>query len=185
MSVARTSSTRALLLVDIQNDYFTGGLWPVDDMAQVAAKAAGVLQQARGAGDLVVHIRHEATSVAAPFFRPGTEGAEIHPSVTPATDETIILKHRPNSFHETPLHAHLQTAGVTELTIIGAMTQMCIDATARAAKDLGYDVTLVAAACGAKAQGFDGVSLSAAQVQSAFLGALAMSYAQVIDPQAR
>ena len=108
-------------------------------------------------------------------------GSEIYSiKATPLADELTILKHRPNSFHQTDLHAQLQTAGITELTLVGAMTQMCIDATARAAKDLNYDVTIVAAACGAKAHAFGNVALDAAQVQSAFLGALAMSYARII-----
>ncbi len=174
------SPTRALILVDIQNDYFTGGLWPVDEMDKVAQSAADVLAQARQRGDLVIHIRHEAISGSAAFFRPGTPGADIHSSVAPIRDEAVILKHRPNSFHETDLHERLQSAGIKEITIIGAMSQMCIDATARAARDLGYDVTLVADACGAKAMEFGGTSLTAKQVQAAFLGALAMSYAKVI-----
>lgn len=170
----------ALILVDIQNDYFTGGLWPVEDMDRVAQAAARVLSDARNAGELILHVRHEAASDTAPFFRPGTPGAEIHPSVAPLPDEAVILKHRPNSFHGTDLQERLEAAGITHVTIIGAMTQMCIDATARAARDLGYEVTLHADACGAKAQGFGGVALSAEQVQAAFLGPLAMSYAEVV-----
>jgi nicotinamidase-related amidase len=172
--------TRALILVDIQNDYFHDGLWPVDDMAPVAQNAARVLATARQEGQMIVHIRHEAISQAAPFFRPGTSGAEIHTSVAPIAGEKVILKHRPNSFHETSLHQDLQAAGITELTIIGAMTQMCIDATTRAARDFGYEVTLIADACGAKAVSFGGTDLTAAQVQAAYLSALGMSYAKVI-----
>ncbi|MFT6675713.1 MAG: nicotinamidase-related amidase [Sulfitobacter sp.] len=170
----------ALILVDIQNDYFTGGLWPVDDMQRVADTARDILNEARAQGQMIAHIRHEAASDAAPFFRPGTAGAEIHPGVAPLDGELVILKHRPNSFQGTDLQAHLQAAGITHVTIIGAMTQMCIDATARAARDFGYEVTLVADACGAKAQSFGAVSLSAEQVQAAFLGPLAMSYGKVI-----
>ncbi len=170
----------ALILVDIQNDYFTGGLWPVDNMAHVATAAADLLSKARQDGDLVLHVRHEAASPKSPFFRPATQGAEIHESVKPTENEPVILKHRPNSFHGTDLHARLQSAGVTSVTIIGAMTQICIDATARAARDLGYEVTLVAAACGAKAQSFGEVALTSEQVQAAFLGPLEMSYARII-----
>ncbi len=171
---------RALLLVDIQNDYFNGGRWPVEDMGRVAKAAATVLEATRKAGDLVIHIRHEATSDKAPFFRPGSKGADIHSSVAPRQGEAIILKHRPNSFHQTDLHQHLQSAAVSDVTIVGAMSQMCIDATARAARDLGYNVTLVADACGAKAMTFGPTSLSSQQVQAAFLGALAMTYATII-----
>lgn len=172
--------TNALLLVDIQNDYFTGGLWPVEDMDAVASAAATVLQDSREAGDHIVHIRHEALSDSAPFFRPATTGAEIHISVAPAPHETVILKHRPNSFHETDLHSQLQRHGVTHVTIIGAMSQMCIDATARAARDLGYEVTVIAAACGAKSTSFDDVVLTAPQVQAAFMSGLAQAYATVV-----
>lgn len=75
--------TRALILIDIQNDYFIGGRWPVEDMARVSERAAGVLNNARRAGDLVIHIQHEALRADAPFFRPGTAGMQIHQSVPP------------------------------------------------------------------------------------------------------
>ncbi|TMM52903.1 cysteine hydrolase family protein [Sulfitobacter sabulilitoris] len=171
---------RALILVDIQNDYFDGGLWPVDQMAQVAQTAAAVLDRARAAGDLVIHVHHEAGSETAPFFRPGTQGADIHSSVAPQDGEATVLKHRPNSFHDTDLHARLQAAGVTKVTIVGAMTQMCIDATARAARDLGYEVTLVADACGAKSIAYGDTKLTAEQVQAAFMAPLSMSYGKVV-----
>lgn len=174
------SNNRALILVDIQNDYFSGGLWPVDDMDRVAKAAAAQLDTARKLGDLVIHVRHEATSDTAPFFRPGTAGAEIHTSVAPTDGEAVILKHRPNSFHETDLQKRLKAAGIRDITIIGAMTQMCIDATTRAARDFGYNVTLVADACGAKSMTFGDTALTADQVQAAFLAPLAMSYATII-----
>ncbi|MEP1767971.1 MAG: cysteine hydrolase family protein [Sulfitobacter sp.] len=170
----------ALVLVDIQNDYFINGLWPVENMQTVAAAAANALKAARASGDHVIHIRHEALSSSAPFFRPATEGAEIHSSVAPEPHEAVVVKHRPNSFYETPLHSMLQAAGITQITIVGAMSQMCIDATARAARDLGYDVTVIADACGAKAINWRGQNLSAAQMQAAFMSALAQSYATII-----
>lgn len=170
----------ALILVDIQNDYFTGGLWPVEEMDRVAKAAADVLQGARDAGTPVFHIQHEATSDTAPFFRPGTQGMELHESVTPLTEEAVIIKHRPNSFHQTALQMHLKKLGITHLTIIGAMSQMCIDATVRAARDLGYEVTVIANACGAKAVQFGDTTLTAPQVQAAFLSALSGTYATVI-----
>ena len=78
----------ALILVDIQNDYFTDGLWPVENMDKVAKAAGDILAKTRANQDLVIHIRHEALSDAAPFFRPGTFGAEIHQSVAPAIRRT-------------------------------------------------------------------------------------------------
>ena len=81
------SDNRALILVDIQNDYFSGGLWPVDDMDCVAKAAAAQLGNAREKGDLGVHVRQEAPSDTAPFFPPGKGGAGIHSSVAPIDGE--------------------------------------------------------------------------------------------------
>lgn len=168
----------ALILVDIQNDYFDGGSWPVDQMAAVAGNAARLLAQARAVGDLVLHVRHEA-SAEAPFFKPGTEGAEIHVSVLPEAGEAVVVKNRPNSFVGTDLQSQLEGAGIKKLVICGAMSQMCIDATARAAADMGYAVTVAADACGAKEAQFGDVSVAAEQVQAAFMSALAMTYGAV------
>ena len=170
----------ALVLIDIQNDYFPGGAWEVDRMETVAANAARLLADARATGQLVIHIRHEAGSDKAPFFRPGTPGAEINDIVEPLETEAVVLKHRPNAFHETDLLDRLRDAGVEKVTICGAMTQMCIDATTRAAVDHGFKATVVSDACGAKAASFGGTEVPADIVQAAFLAPLAMSYATVV-----
>lgn len=177
----QTPSATALVLIDIQNDYFEAGLWPVSLMDRVAENAALLLADARQRGDLVVHIRHEAASDSAPFFRPGTVGADLHVSVAPLATEAVVVKHRPNSFQDTDLGDRLQAAGITDVVICGAMTQMCIDATARAARDFGYVVHVASDACGAKEANWQGNKIAADQVQGAFLSALGMSYANVQD----
>lgn len=169
----------ALILVDIQNDYFDGGDWPLHQMARVSVNAAGLLSDAREKAHLVVHIRHENASPGAPFFRPGTKGAEIHASVAPITGELVLTKARANSFHETGLLNLLREAGIDALIICGAMSQMCIDATARAAADYGFQVTVAEDACGAKEMVFGRVAVSAEQVHAAFMAPLAMSYGAV------
>ena len=171
----------ALVLIDIQNDYFDGGRWPVDKMHDAAANAARLLANARASGQMVIHVRHEIPSPEAPFFRPGSKGAEIHQSVCPQEGETVILKHRPNAFKDTNLASLLDENTIKNLVICGAMSQMCIDATTRAAVDRGYAVTLIEDACGAKEQTFNGQSVSASQVHAAFMAPLAMSYARVIS----
>jgi len=171
--------TSALLLIDIQNDYFPGGLWEVPDMETASANAARVLAQARAMGQPVLHIRHEFPTNEAPFFRPGSHGAEIHPSVAPLPDELVICKQRPNSFVGTDLQAQLDARGIKSLVIVGAMSQMCIDSTARAAVDLGYAVTILEDACAAKPQSFNGMNLSAQTVHAAIMAPLAGSFAKV------
>lgn len=172
----------ALVLIDIQNDYFEGGLWPLHNMDAAAVNAAHLLANARDTGRMVIHIRHEGTETA-PFFRPKSKGAQIHDAVAPISDELVILKHRPNSFHETTLLAQLQIAGVSHVQIAGAMAQMCIDATARAAKDFGFDVTVVADACAAKAVDWNDVSVPAPAVLASFMAALSGTYAHVVNTQ--
>jgi nicotinamidase-related amidase len=176
-------SQTALVLVDIQNDYFEGGKWPVDKMRQVAANAARILAHARGSGQTVIHVRHEFLSDNAPFFQPGTPGADIHASVTPSEDEPVIVKHGPNGFHETSLRDELEAKDVTEIVVCGAMSQMCIDATVRAAVDFGYAVTVIEDACGAKEQSFNGTELPAPVVHAAFMAPLASSYARVVKSE--
>jgi len=174
-------SKTALILVDIQNDYFTGGKWPVDGMARAADNAARVLTKARTDGTKVVHIRHEIPVQDAPFFEPGTSGADIHAAVAPIGDEPVITKFFPNSFRDTPLLQQLRDDNVTAVVIIGAMSQMCIQGTARAACDFGFDVQVVHDACAARAVTFEQVDVPAAQVHAAMMGALSGTYAEMVS----
>ena len=168
----------ALILVDIQNDYFAAGKWPVANMEQAAENAARLLASARAHGEMIVHVHHEMPE-GGPFFVAGTEGAKISAIVAPLEGEPKVLKHRPNSFHGTSLEALLRAENVTFVTICGAMSQMCIDATARAARDMGFEVTVVADACGAKDTTFGDVTVPAEQVHATIMGALNGSYANV------
>jgi len=173
---------RALILVDIQNDYFDGGKWPVARMAEVGANAARLLAWARASEATIIHVHHEMPE-GGPFFVTGSTGAEIAQVVAPQADEATVLKHRPNSFHNTGLEAMLRDKGIGAVTICGAMSQMCIDATARAARDMGFDVTVVSDACGARDTSFGDVTVPAAQVHATIMGALNGSYAKVVDTQ--
>lgn len=170
-----------LLLIDIQNDYFPGGAWEVDGMEAAAAKAASLLTAARAAGLPVIHIRHEATNPAIPFFQPGTSGAEIHSSVAPLLGEEVILKHRPNAFLGTPLAEKLDGLTPETLLIVGAMSQMCIDASTRAAVDLGYKSVVLHDACAARRQQFGSSTVPAPAVHAAIMASLSGTYAEVLS----
>jgi nicotinamidase-related amidase len=172
--------TQALLLVDIQNDYFPGGAMELVGSLEAGARAGVLLQAFRLAGRPVLHIQHLATRPGATFFLPGTEGAELHASVAPAAGEPVIQKHFPNSFRETALLKHLRGLGITELTIAGMMTHMCIDTTVRAAFDLGFACRLAQDACATRDLRGAGEIVPAGQVQAAFLAALDGTFAQVL-----
>ncbi len=174
-------SQRALVLIDLQNDYFPGGKWTLNGMEAAAGNAARVLEAARAAGDLVVHVRHEFPSDEAPFFTPGSTGAQIHPLVQPGDGEPVVLKQHVNSFRETDLKAILDRHGVTEVVVAGAMSHMCVDAGVRAASDLGYQCIVVHDACATRDQEFRGIVAPAAEVHAAFMAALQFGYAKVVS----
>lgn len=176
-------SKRALILIDIQNDYFGPGKWPLHGIDAAAHNAARVLAAARQAGDKVVHVRHEFQSDDAPFFTPASEGARIHPSVQPHADEAVVLKHQVNAFLGTDLKALLDQAGIEQVTLVGAMSHMCIDAAARASADFGYTTTVLHDACATRDQTFEGATVPAAQVHTAYMAALAFAYAKVISTE--
>ena len=174
---------RALLLIDIQNDYFEGGKWPLSGIDSAASNAAQLIAAARQAGDLVVHVRHEFQSDDAPFFTPNSQGAHIHATVQPAEGEPVILKHQVNAFHQTNLKDVLDEHGVKELVVCGAMSHMCVDAATRAASDMGYTITLIHDACATRDSEFNGITVPAAQVHAAFMGALGFAYAKPITAE--
>ncbi|SMO97744.1 cysteine hydrolase family protein [Paracoccus laeviglucosivorans] len=168
----------AVIVVDLQKDYLTSGRFALEGIDQAIANAGTVIAAARAAGVAVFNIRHE-NPVGAPFFEPETDGARIIPAVAPADDETVITKNFPNSFRETGLNEALDAEGITDVVIVGAMSHMCIDATARAAADHGYAVTVVADACATRDAEFDGRVVPAADVHASFMSALAFAYAEV------
>lgn len=172
--------TKALLVIDIQNDYFPGGKMELVGSSEAARNAARVQHQFREAGLPVIHVQHIALRPNATFFLPDTHGAEIHDAVFPVGDETIIVKHFPNAFRETNLREVLDHHEVTNLTVVGMMTHMCIDTTVRAASDFGFEVTLVGDACATKDLEFDGLTVQASNVQTSYLAALNGSFANVV-----
>lgn len=174
----------ALLLVDIQNDYFTNGAMELVGMEAAAEKAATLLDRFRRRCLPIYHVQHIAVQPGATFFRPDTEGAETHSSVRPLENEPVVVKHFPNSFRETDLLLRCREDGIENLTICGAMSHMCIDATTRAAFDFGFGCTVVEDACATRNLAFNGREVRAADVHAAFMAALAAVYAQVISLEA-
>ena len=170
----------ALLLIDIQNDYFSGGKMELVHAEEAGVQAGTLLKAARIKKILIIHIQHLSTRPDASFFIPGTPGSEIHELVSPQTGESIVQKNYPNSFRGTNLGKILTDAGIDHLIIAGMMTHMCVDATVRAAADLGYCITLASDACATRNLNWDGKIIPAAEVQGAFLAALSGLYAQVI-----
>ena len=170
---------QALLLIDLQNDYFPGGAMELAGSTEAGVQAGKLLEVFRSKKLPIVHIQHVALKPGATFFLPNTRGAEFQPSAAPAKGETVFRKHYPNSFSETPLLEHLRKQKISRLVIAGMMTHMCVDTTTRAASDLGFDCVLAHDACATKSLSFAGVVVSAKDVQAAYLAAIDGSFAKV------
>jgi nicotinamidase-related amidase len=180
----RSMSKRAVIVVDIQNDYFPEGKYSLVNIEQAAANAAKVIAAARDKGDEVIHVQHVFPDSQAPFFAPETEGVKINPAVEPRDGEALVVKNHPNSFLKTDLKDRLDAKGIKEVVVVGAMSHMCIDATARAASDFGYRTTVVQDACATRDLAFGGVTVPAAQVHAAMMSALGFAYATITDTDA-
>ncbi|MBF0550089.1 MAG: cysteine hydrolase [Deltaproteobacteria bacterium] len=174
----------ALLLIDIQQDYFPGGRMELIGSTAASQVARRLLTAFREKNLPIIHVQHISTHAGATFFLPNTEGINFHHNVTPLPHETIIKKHYPNSFRETDLSTTLENMNIQEVTICGMMSHMCIDATARAAGDAGYRCSVVHDACATRNLSFNGVDVPAAYVQAGFMAALGSAYAQVLTGQA-
>lgn len=173
----------ALLLIDIQNDYFENGANPLDGSLLAGNNASLILNRFREKQLPIIHIQHIANRPSATFFIPNTYGANIHSSVAPNEGEAIITKHFPNSFRETPLLNLLHELGIEQLTICGMMTHMCVDATTRAAKDFGFECTLIHDACATKELTINGMIVRPTDVHNSFVAALSYYYATTISTQ--
>lgn len=169
-----------LLLIDFQNDYFPGGANELVGIEEAAGKASQLLARAREQRVPVFHVQHVSLQPEATVFVPYTKGVEIDPRVAPVAGEPVILKHFPNAFRETVLASTLWTAGVAELFLCGATTHICIDASTRAAADIGFRCTVIADACATRDLTFEDRTIAAEDVQGAFLAALGMAYARIL-----
>lgn len=173
--------TQALLLIDLQNDYYPGGLWPLENIDAASRTAAELLDRFRNESRPLVHVRHVFPSVQAPFFRPDTDGIEIHSSVAPVPGERVVTKHRVNSFQQTELKLILDELGADSLVICGAMSHMCVEGTTRAAVDFGYRCQVIHDACATREQTFGGRTIPAADVHGTAMAALGFAYAEVLS----
>ncbi|HBL75223.1 MAG: isochorismatase [Bacteroidetes bacterium GWF2_42_66] len=173
----------ALIIIDIQNDYFENGTMTLVGSDKASENAKLLLDRFRADSLPIIHIQHIATRPTATFFLPNTKGAEIQDNVKPLGQEKVIVKHYPNSFRETELLDYLKGKNITDLVICGMMTHMCVDATARAAKDFGFNIVLIGDACATKDQEINGQIVKAEEIQKSFLAALNYFYTTIKTTQ--
>lgn len=134
----------ALILVDLQRDYFAGGSHPLEKSDERIGNAARLLEVCRRKGVPVIHIRHVARHPGRTFFLPDTPGTEFHPLVAPEMGETIITKHVVSSYFRTGLGKILKHAGYRTLLVGGMQSDVCAAALVRESVKKGFSVILAA-----------------------------------------
>ena len=173
--------SKALIIIDIQNDYFQGGNCELVNPIEASLKAKELLEYFRKNKMPVFHVQHINLRKGATYFLPNTKGVQIHENVKPLENEIIIQKNFPNSFLETNLEVELEKLSVTELVICGMMSHMCIDSTTRAAFDLGFDCIVAHDACTTKDLVFLDKKVNASEVHNSFMSALGTIFSKVLD----
>lgn len=174
---------KALLLVDIQNDYFPNGRMSLEGTDIAGNNAKKLLEHFRETKETIIHIQHISKREGATFFLPNTIGVEIHKSVKPLEGELVIQKNFPNSFLHTPLLETLRRENIEELIICGMMSHMCIDSTTRAAADLGFSCKVMHDACTTKKLKWNGTTIKAEEVHHSMMAALHGLFAQVLSTE--
>ena len=169
----------ALLIIDVQNDYFPGGANELSHPVDAEKRIQELIAESRACGRPIVYIQH-FNPPGDTFFLEGTFGAEISERIRPQPEDKVIVKRYPNSFLETELDAFLKSLQVDTLIVCGMMTHMCVDTTVRAAMDYGYQVRLVADACATMDLVLNGETIPAETVQKAFIAAMDGVFATVI-----
>ena len=162
----------ALLVIDIQKDYFPGGKYPLVEPLAAAKNAYMLLQCFREHGGHHVHIQHISLEPDATFFIKGDSGSDIHDSAAHFEGEPIVYKHEVNSYLNTNLLELLKGWGTERVVITGMMTHMCVDAAARASYDQGFKVIVVEDACATRDLKYGDTVIPADHVHKAFLAAL-------------
>jgi nicotinamidase-related amidase len=141
---------KALLVIDVQNDYFPGGNFPLWNTDATLANIERAIRAAQEKGVPVIHIQHIANPAKgiAPFFNQGTPGAAIHPRILAAAPAApVVVKAFADSFLHTELEPLLAHLGVTELLVCGMMTQNCVTHTAISKAAEKYRVTILPDCC--------------------------------------
>jgi nicotinamidase-related amidase len=150
----------ALLLIDIQNDYFPGGLFELYDSEQASEVAMRILDVFRKNDFEIIHIRHIANTPFGSFFKKNTFGSEIHEKVKPVENERVFIKHFVSSFYGTGLLKYLKAKKIKNLAISGMQTNVCVTGAAKDARKKGFNVLVINDACAARSEEIHGKQIN-------------------------
>jgi nicotinamidase-related amidase len=172
-------SDAVIVVIDAQREYINGAL-PLPQVRPALDEIERLLGRARGAGTPIIHIVHHGKAGSA--FAPGTAGSAIASQAAPAPGEPVVGKRLPNAFASTDLGDRVAALKRPAIVIVGFMTHMCVEATARASIDLGLKATIVASATATRdlPDPISGAILPADEVQRNALAAMADRFATIV-----
>lgn len=175
-------SEAAVVIIDAQNEYVSGAL-PLTGVDAALARITDLLAAARAAGAPIIHVAQRGRPGG--LFDPDSPNFQFAAQAVPHAGEIVVEKPLPNAFAKTDLDEKLKATGKKTLVIAGFMTHMCVSATARAAVDHGYSVTVVSDAVATRnlPDPLGGADLPAEQIHRTALAELADRFA-VIGPVA-
>lgn len=158
------TSKRVLIVIDLQNDYFPGGAFPLWNAEATLDANVNAMKKAREAGVPVILVQHVADAARglAPFFNAGTHGVELHPAAREAApDAGIVIKTFADSFLGTELEDILNGYGAEEILVCGMMTQNCVTHTAISKAADKYRVTVLSDCCASVSEMIHLIALNA------------------------
>jgi nicotinamidase-related amidase len=135
-------SDAVVVVIDAQHEYVDGAV-PLAGVQPALEEIGRLLKRARAQSTPIIHVVHHGREGG--LFAPGSRGAEVAPPAAPAPGEAVIGKRLPNAFASTDLAERLHALHRGEIVVVGFMTHMCVEATARAAIDNGFRATVIAA----------------------------------------
>lgn len=177
-----TGIKRALLVIDVQNEYFTGKL-PVCYPENTLPNVLSAIEAAQSNGIPVIMIQHTLTSPDAKAFIKGTEGWELLEEMKAIACSHYIEKNYPSAFVGTDLEAWLRDHSIDTIVISGYMTQFCCDTTARYAYHLGFNVEFLSDATATLAFENNAGKVSAEELHRAILVVQAARFSCVMSTQ--
>jgi len=140
---------RAVIVVDVQNEYFTGELQiEYPPSSQSLPRITRIMDAATAAGVPVIVIQQDSPADA-PAFASGGDGWQLHPEIARRHRDALFLKPLPSAFSDTGLGEWLAQHRIDTVTVLGYMTHNCDDTTIKHAFDRGMEVEFVHDASGA------------------------------------
>ncbi|KAI9358462.1 Isochorismatase-like protein [Pilaira anomala] len=174
--------TEALIVVDVQNDYFPDGKLPTWKPVETAEAIAKLIKKFRGDGKEVIFIKHimkKKQEEKFPFFIRGSYGTEIHDIVKPLPNEKIFEKEEVSAFHRTDLKDYLSSTGITHLMVVGMMIHNCVNATVYSAVEAGFPSLVVDECVNTMDQPLYGEIVKAEEIKKAFLTGIQFVFSTV------